>query len=154
MIDPDEMEGRWIHSHEEATDDEMVFRSASSGHAFPRARGREAFELRPDGFYTGTAPGPADKPEPNQGRWNFQGGDRLALGDRVLEITVADGEAQGPPAKAEAMSRRELQEAVARVQYVFHGSSGSSDADTRAAMAARVVAACELCGSAGRSLKA
>jgi len=32
--------GRWVHSHEEDTDDEMVFRAADSGYAFPPSRGR------------------------------------------------------------------------------------------------------------------
>ena len=90
-IDPDTLQGRWVHSHEEDTADEMVFRSADSGYAFPRSRGRQAFELRPDGSYVGSTPGPADKPEPSSGRWSLEGGNRLALPDRVLEITAAEG---------------------------------------------------------------
>jgi len=90
-IDPGRLEGRWVHSHEEDTADEMVFSSASSGYEFPRSRGRQAFELRPDGSYVGSAPGPADKPEPSEGTWALEGGNRLALPDRVLEITAAEG---------------------------------------------------------------
>ena len=51
-----------MHSHEEDTDDEIVYRSATSGYEFPRSRGREALELHPDGSYGGVVPGPADKP--------------------------------------------------------------------------------------------
>ena len=91
-IDPERLQGRWVHSHEEDTDDEMVFRSAGSGYEFPRSRGRQAFELRPDGSYVGSAPGPADKPEPSEGSWSLEGGNRLELPDRVLEITAAEGD--------------------------------------------------------------
>jgi hypothetical protein len=91
-IDPERLDGRWVHSHEEDTADEMVFRSAASGYEFPRSRGRQAFELRPDGSYAGTVPGPADKPEAAEGSWSLEGGDRLALPDRVLELTAAEGD--------------------------------------------------------------
>lgn len=91
MIDPDHLQGRWVHSHEEDTDDELVYRSASSGYEFPRSRGREALELNPDGSYVGTTPGPTDKPEGRPGRWALEDGDKLVLPDRVLEITAADG---------------------------------------------------------------
>jgi hypothetical protein len=86
-IDRKRLEGRWVHSHEEDTPDEMVFRPAS--YAFPRSRGRQSFELRPDGSYAGSAPGPADTPEPSEGSWSLEGGNRLALPDRTLEITEA-----------------------------------------------------------------
>jgi hypothetical protein len=45
-IERAQVEGRWVHSHEEDTDDETVFRAADSGYAFPPSRGREALELR------------------------------------------------------------------------------------------------------------
>jgi hypothetical protein len=90
MIDPEALQGRWVHSHEEDTEDEMVFRAADSGYAFPRSRGREALELRPDGSYAGTAPGPADKPEAaGEGVWRVEG-DTLVLGDRSLRIASAE----------------------------------------------------------------
>jgi hypothetical protein len=70
------LHGKWVHSHEEDTDDEMVFRPSSF--EFPPARGRESFELRPDGSYVGSAPGPVDVPEPSAGKWTLEG-DRLFL---------------------------------------------------------------------------
>jgi hypothetical protein len=92
VIDPERLQGRWVHSHEEDTEDEMVFRSADSGYEFPRSRGREALELHPDGAYGGTAPGPTDKPEASAGgSWTVEG-DKLVFGDRVLEITAAEGD--------------------------------------------------------------
>ena len=39
----------------------MVFRPADR--PFPPARGRTSFELRPDGTYVETSPGPVDVPE-------------------------------------------------------------------------------------------
>jgi hypothetical protein len=91
-IDRRRLEGRWLHSHEEDTADEMVFRSADSGYAFPRSRGREGFELRADGSYVGSAPGPDDRPERSRGGWSLEAGNRLVLPDRVLEITGAEGD--------------------------------------------------------------
>ena len=88
MIDPDQLRGRWVHSHEEDTDDEIVYRS--SGYDFPRSRGREALELNPDGSYGGVVPGPVDKPEPSgEGEWAVDG-HKLVLPDRVLEIKSVD----------------------------------------------------------------
>ncbi len=93
MVERERLEGRWVHSHEEDTDDEMVFRSASSGYEFPRSRGREALELNADGSYAGTAPGPVDKPEATGGgEWTIEDGNKLVLGDRRLEITAAEGD--------------------------------------------------------------
>jgi hypothetical protein len=90
MAERDRLAGRWVHSHEEDSGDEMVFRPA--GYAFPPSRGREAFELRPDGSYAGSVPGPVDKPEPTEGEWSLEEGGRLKLGDRVLEIASVDGD--------------------------------------------------------------
>jgi hypothetical protein len=92
VVERERLEGRWVHSHEEDTDDEMVFRAASSGYEFPRSRGREALELNADGSYAGTAPGPVDKPEATGGgEWSVDG-NKLVLGDRTLEITSAEGD--------------------------------------------------------------
>jgi hypothetical protein len=91
VIDRERLAGRWVHSHEEDTDDELVYRSATSGYDFPRSRGREAIELHPDGSYGGVVPGPADKPEASPGgSWSLEG-DKLVLPDRTLEITAAEG---------------------------------------------------------------
>jgi hypothetical protein len=92
MIERARLAGRWVHSHEEDTDEEMVFRSAESGYAFPPSRGREALELHPDGSYGGTVPGPVDKPEERSGEWALEEGNRLVLGDRVLEVTAVEGD--------------------------------------------------------------
>jgi hypothetical protein len=87
------LKGRWVHSHEEDTDDEMVFRPADR--PLPPARGRTSLEFLPDGTYVESAPGPVDVPESSTGSWSLEG-DRLLLeskGDqpnRKLEITGAE----------------------------------------------------------------
>lgn len=74
--DEDAVAGRWVHSHEEDTEKEMVFRPADR--ALPPSRGRTAFELRRDGTYVESAPGPVDVPVRASGRWSLEG-DRLIL---------------------------------------------------------------------------
>ena len=60
---------RWIHSHEEDTASEMVFRP--QGFAFPRSRGRVAFELAPDHSLVQSGIAPTDGPQLNTGKWQI-----------------------------------------------------------------------------------
>jgi hypothetical protein len=93
VIDPEQLQGRWVHSHEEDTEDEIVYRAASSDYDFPRSRGREALELHPDGSYSGVVPGPADKPEATGGGgWALEDGNKLVLPDRTLEVSAVEGD--------------------------------------------------------------
>jgi hypothetical protein len=55
----------------------MVFRRDT--HPFPPSRGRMSLELRPDGSYVESSPGPVDIPEESRGDWSLEG-DRLLLG--------------------------------------------------------------------------
>lgn len=84
------LHGDWVHSHEEDTDREMVFRPAER--EFPLARGRRRFALSADGTFTEEAPGPADQPEARAGSWELEDGDRLVLargaGDEPPETLV------------------------------------------------------------------
>ena len=86
---------RWVHSHEEDTDTEMVFRPAT--HKFPPSRGRRSFELKPDGQLVETTPGPTDVPQKLQGTWKLEGGSKLELyrtseskPDQVMHIISID----------------------------------------------------------------
>jgi hypothetical protein len=88
---------RWIHSHEEDTDSEMVFRSADFN--FPRSRGRTGFELRPDKSLVEIQPGAGDRPEETDGRWELQLGKKLLFfkpgakePTRALKIVSADND--------------------------------------------------------------
>ncbi len=82
----------WVHSHEEDTDTEMVFRPASFN--FPRSRGRTSFDLKPDGGLVETGIGPTDRRQISQGTWKLEG-DKLVLyagsgqPGRVMEIVSA-----------------------------------------------------------------
>jgi hypothetical protein len=68
---------RWVHSHEEDTDREMVFRPAAF--EFPPSRGRRSFELRPDGSLVEGRIGPTDRPLETEGTWELEDDDRLVL---------------------------------------------------------------------------
>ena len=82
---PEEVCGRWVHVREEDTAEEMVFRPV--GTPLPPARGRVAFELRPDGSFAETGLGAADVPEEAAGDWSV-------VDDT---ITLSEGAAQGVP---------------------------------------------------------
>ena len=86
-----ELHGRWVHSHEEDADDERVYRPAD--YPFPPSRGRDSFELRPDGTATEWTPGATDRSVAKEGRWTLERGGRVALrgpheakAHRVLEV--------------------------------------------------------------------
>jgi hypothetical protein len=76
-IDRDALIQQWVHSHEEDTATETVFRPASF--AFPRSRGRSAMALKPDGELVETGPGPTDRPQESQGAWKLEGDDTLSI---------------------------------------------------------------------------
>ncbi len=85
----------WMHSHEEDTESEMVFRPANF--KFPPSRGRRGFELRADGVLISTGIGPTDRPLETQGKWKFDNAGRLAFYSasqqeptRVMEISSVD----------------------------------------------------------------
>lgn len=87
--------GRWVHAHEEDTDGEMVFRPA--GTDLPPARGRIAFDLRPDGTFAESGLGANDVPEGATGTWTLEG----------ETITLSDGAAQGVPREMHVVSADE-----------------------------------------------
>jgi|SRR5882724_8873645 len=68
---------KWVHSHEEDTPAESVYRPAN--YAFPRSRGRQALTFKADGTFTETGPGPADAPVEKGGSWESTDANRIAL---------------------------------------------------------------------------
>ena len=60
----------WLHSHEEDTAIEMVFRPAN--YAFPPSRGRTGFDLHPDHCCMQIGIAPADGPEEQAATWEFK----------------------------------------------------------------------------------
>ncbi len=77
QIDRRALAQKWVHSHEEDTAGEMVFRPAS--YAFPRSRGRNSFELDAGGKLVTSGIGPDDRSVRGQGRWQLEPSNRLAL---------------------------------------------------------------------------
>ena len=80
----------WVHSNEEDSPTEKVFRPAS--YNFPRSRGRFSFELKRDGTAVFHGIGPTDECQSAPGVWR-RTGDQLALysdpatnPDQVLDI--------------------------------------------------------------------
>lgn len=61
---------RWLHSHEEDSATEMVFRPATF--PFPRSRGRVGFELKADGSYVDRGIAPGDGPLEAEGAWSME----------------------------------------------------------------------------------
>ena len=88
--------GHWVHSHEEDSPKEMVFRPAHF--SFPRSRGRDSFELQADALIE-HGPGPGDAATETRGTWSVSAEGELSLfhgagkkAARVLKIVSADAD--------------------------------------------------------------
>ncbi len=89
------LEQGWMHSWEEDTDTETVFRPAS--YKFPLSRRpRKSLTLKPDGTLIEGAGGPNDALQETEGTWKLEG-DRLAFykksaskPGRVMKIVSLD----------------------------------------------------------------
>jgi hypothetical protein len=77
QVDRDALEQKWVHSHEEDTSDETVFRPAS--YRFPPSRGRKAFQLDGDGKLVNFGIGADDRTVQSEGRWQLDDRNRLTL---------------------------------------------------------------------------
>jgi hypothetical protein len=82
--EPEELLGHWVHSHEEDSGDERVYRPAD--YDFPPARGRRGFELKPGGELVLYGPGATDRPEATTARWSVSGSGRVRLGGEEFSI--------------------------------------------------------------------
>ena len=67
---PKLLQKRWIHSHEEDSDAEMVFRPASF--KFPPSRGRAGFDLKPNNSFVDIGIAPTDGPQESKGTWKLR----------------------------------------------------------------------------------
>jgi hypothetical protein len=74
---PKEIYRVWIHSVEEDTDVEEVYRPES--YDFPPSRGREGFELKEKGIFIGHFIAPGDGTEKIKGRWKCAEKDVLSV---------------------------------------------------------------------------
>ena len=93
-ITPAVLHQRWVHSHEEDSGREMVFRPA--WFKFPPSRGRASFDLKADGSLIEGGPGPCDRRVESDGRWKLEGDGTLTFFDgadktttRVLRVVSA-----------------------------------------------------------------
>ena len=68
---------RWVHSYEEDTETESVYRPAS--YAFPPARGRTGFELLADKSCKTVGIAAADGSTVTDGIWEFEDEDALRI---------------------------------------------------------------------------
>lgn len=75
--DREALQQRWLHSHEEDTETEMVYRPASF--SFPRSRGRTGFELRPNQTLVDVGIAPTDRPRELAGTWDLEGDESKSL---------------------------------------------------------------------------
>jgi hypothetical protein len=93
-IDRAALARRWVHSHEEDTATERVFRPDT--YRFPPSRGRRAFELRADGSMVSRGIGPDDRPTLRNGSWKIVGDNTIELDDdgrpTVLEVSESGPE--------------------------------------------------------------
>jgi hypothetical protein len=96
-IKRDALHRRWVHAHEEDTEEELVFRPAE--YELPPSRGRMAFELRPDGTFREEGLGAADVPEQASGSWKLEDEERIVLSGgatggvpRVMSISSCSSE--------------------------------------------------------------
>lgn len=96
-IKRESLQGDWVHSHEEDTESEMVFRPADR--EFPLSRGRRQLTLHADGTFTDSTPGPTDQPQDADGSWDLEDGERLVLSksERTekperLSVAAAEGD--------------------------------------------------------------
>jgi hypothetical protein len=95
-MDAKTLSRHWVHSHEEDTQTEMVFRPAH--HKFPPSRGRKGFELKNDGTLVDLGLAPNDAQAATAGRWQLKGNELVLQSpssrtpERTLEIIAADND--------------------------------------------------------------
>lgn len=67
----------WVHSHEEDTATEMVFRPST--YKLPPSRGRFSFELKADGGITEYRIGATDRSASSEGTWSLKDNEQLSI---------------------------------------------------------------------------
>lgn len=75
--DIDDLCQRWVHSHEEDSDTEQVYRPASF--PFPPARGRTGLDLLPDKSCRRVGIAAADGSQVADGTWEFEDEETLRI---------------------------------------------------------------------------
>jgi hypothetical protein len=82
----------WLHSREEDTPTEAVYRP--SGYAFPPSRGRSGYAFSADGTFKRIGIGPTDISSVKQGRWQIDPAEpakiRIQLDGKTKVLAVRD----------------------------------------------------------------
>lgn len=89
-IDRELLYQQWIHSNEEDTPTEYVYRPL--GYELPRSRGRTGFKLESDQTAMNLSIGATDAPEEMKGSWEIVEGETP-----ILQIRLDSGEMQQLP---------------------------------------------------------
>jgi hypothetical protein len=94
-LDKDALHQIWMHSREEDTDTEMVFRPGD--YSFPPSRGRTGFELKKSGKLVEIGIAPTDAQQQTAGTWSLEHDNKLAFHSgsgsepsRLLQVISAD----------------------------------------------------------------
>lgn len=74
---PKQLEGTWLHAHEEDQADVLVYRPNT--YAFPPSRGRTGFAFERNGLFTQYDIAPTDDLEGHKGRWKVQKDNTLLI---------------------------------------------------------------------------
>ena len=82
---PEEIYKHWIHSFEEDTKDIKVFRPEY--YNFPRARGRDVFEIKENGEFIKFGTEPTDRIVKDYGRWKVEGREKITVSFEKEEFT-------------------------------------------------------------------
>jgi hypothetical protein len=98
MTNKADLHGRWLHAHEEDSEDSLVFRPAT--YQLPPARGRTGYEFQDGGRLTVVGPGPTDRTATRSGTWSVTGDGQLTIRvpgqpEQVFEITTLDADRLG-----------------------------------------------------------
>ncbi|SDX90065.1 hypothetical protein [Hymenobacter psychrophilus] len=72
-----QLEGTWLHAHEEDQADVLVYRPNT--YAFPPSRGRTGFAFERNGLFTQYDIAPTDGLEGHKGRWKVQKDNTLLI---------------------------------------------------------------------------
>ncbi len=93
-LPPEALFRHWGHSFEEDNESSTAYRPQDF--PFPRARGRQGLEFRPDGTVVDWQIGPGDKTRPVEGRWILERPGQLRLlfpnRDRTVELVTVEGD--------------------------------------------------------------
>lgn len=72
-----QLEGTWLHAHEEDQGDVQVYRPNT--YAFPPSRGRTGFQFDHNGLFTQLDIAPTDGLESHKGQWKAEGSTRVRI---------------------------------------------------------------------------